>query len=140
VIDFFRLPSDFPGHTFDSNRINQIENAIHDDFGNDTDLIPYIQRHELEALMFSGRAGFELVIDDEGKLREIDRIIEEYPNPEDINNNPTTAPSKRMIRIFGYDKTVDGEMILEMLGIESLLDKCPRFKVWIDKLVAKVSD
>ncbi|MCH7397762.1 DUF4276 family protein [Belliella sp. DSM 107340] len=28
VIDFFRLPTDFPGYTYDSTRIDQIENAI----------------------------------------------------------------------------------------------------------------
>lgn len=140
VIDFFRLPTDFPGHTFDSTKIAQIENAIHVDFENNPDFIPYIQRHELEALMLSGRAGFELVIDDEEKLEQIDQILENYPNPEDINNHPDTAPSKRLIRIFGYDKTGDGELIFEMLGIDRLLQKCPRFAEWMEKLVNKLSE
>jgi hypothetical protein len=134
------LPTDFPGHTVDSTRIHQIESAIHDDFDNNPDFLPYIQRHELEALMFSGREGFELVIDDEEKLAQIDQILEKYPNPEDINNDPDTAPSKRLIRIFGYDKTGDGELIFDMLGIDNMLQKCPRFTEWMKKLVNKLSE
>jgi hypothetical protein len=140
IIDFFRLPTDFPGHTVDSRRIHQIESAIHEDFGNNPDFLPYIQRHELEALMFSGREGFELVIDDEEKLAQIDQILENYPNPEDINNDPDTAPSKRLSRIFGYDKIGDGELIFDMLGIDRMLEKCPRFAEWMEKLVNKLSE
>lgn len=139
-IDFFRLPNDFPGYTTDSILIGQIENAIHEDFGANPDFIPYIQRHELEALMFSSMEGFELVIDDHRKTQEINSIIEAYPNPEDINTNPDKAPSKRMERIFNYDKTGDGEMILEMLGIDQMIEKCPRFKEWIEKLIQKLSE
>ncbi|MDF2156484.1 DUF4276 family protein [Algoriphagus sp. CAU 1675] len=140
LIDFFRLPNDFPGYTSNSNLIHQVEASIHEDFGNNPDFIPYIQRHELEALMFSGREGFELVIDQGDQLAKIDQILNTYSNPEDINNDPETAPSKRLIKIFGYDKTGDGEMILEMLGIDQMLQKCPRFKEWIDKLIQKLSE
>lgn len=140
LIDFFRLPNDFPGYTTDSNLIHQIEVSIHQDFGTNPNFIPYIQRHELEALMFSSIEGFDFVIDDQQKIQEIDTIINQYPNPEDINNHPDTAPSKRMERIFNYDKTGDGEMILEMLGIDQMLEKCPRFNEWIDKLIQKLSE
>ena len=140
IIDFFKLPNDFPGYTMDSLRIKQIEKAIHDDFDNDPDFIPYIQRHELEALMFSDRAGFELVIDDNEKLRQIDAIIKEFPNPEDINNSPETAPSKRLQNIFNYDKTGDGELIFEMIGIESIINKCPRFARWLETIMVRLSE
>jgi hypothetical protein len=140
IIDFFRLPADFPGFTMDSTKIEQIERAIQDDFANNTDFIPYIQRHELEALMFSSRAGFELVIDDDGKLQQIDAILKQYPNPEDINNHPDTAPSKRLQKIFNYDKTSDGELIFDMIGMDSILEKCPRFAEWINKIVFKLKE
>lgn len=139
MIDFFRLPTDFPGFTNDSNKIEQIERAIHIDFDNNQDFIPYIQRHELEALMFSDRSGFELVIDDDSKLEQIDDIISAYSNPEDINNHPDKAPSKRLQRIFNYDKTGDGALIFEMIGIESIIAKCPRFNEWINKITFKLS-
>ncbi|MCW3787229.1 DUF4276 family protein [Plebeiibacterium sediminum] len=138
LIDFFKLPADFPEFTHDSHNIGDIETAILKDFGDNENFIPYIQRHELEALMFSSRDGFDLVIDDEKKIALIDAINKEYPNPEDINNSPQTAPSKRLGKIFNYDKTGDGEMILEMVGIEPMLEKCPRFAEWIGKIVNRL--
>ncbi|NVK52692.1 MAG: DUF4276 family protein [Flavobacteriaceae bacterium] len=140
LIDFFRLPNNFPGYTENSLQIDQIESAVLQDFQNNSDFIPYIQRHELEALMFSNRSGFELVIDEDEKLQEIDSILSEYNNPEDINNHPDTAPSKRLERIFNYDKTGDGELIFEMIGIENIIEKCPRFSEWLSKIVEKLSE
>jgi hypothetical protein len=140
LIDFYGLPTDFPEYTKDSDRVGDIEKAIHMKFDNNMDIIPYIQRHEIEALMFSGKEGFDLVIDNKGAKDKVDIIIDNFPNPEDINNSPDTAPSKRLAKIFNYDKTGDGEMIFEMLGIEVMLQKCPRFKNWIDKLVTRFSE
>lgn len=90
--------------------------------------------------MFSDPSGFELVVDDRKKLKKIDLIIQEYPNPEDINNSPETAPSKRLFNIFNYDKTGDGELIFEMIGMDDIVNKCPRFSSWINKLVARLSE
>lgn len=118
IIDFFKLPTDFPQYTSDSLKINQIEEAILADFEYTSDLIPYIQRHELEALMSSDRSGFELIIDDKNQLKEIDAITDRYKNPEDNNNSPETAPSKRLASIFNYDKISDARLIFEMLTIE----------------------
>lgn len=140
LIDFFKLPTDFPQYTANSHEIAQIEKAILNDFGNNPNFIPYIQRHELEALMFSDRCGFELVIDNEEKLQLIDSIMQEYPNPEDINNHPDTAPLKRLQKIFNYDKVSDGELIFEMIGMESILEKCPRFSNWLSIIINKLKE
>lgn len=140
MIDFFKLPTDFPNFTSNSHQIRQIEEAIHQDFDNNPNFIPYIQRHELEALMFSERSGFELVIDDEKKMEDIDEILQKYPNPEDINNHPDTAPSKRLEKIFGYEKTSDGSLIFEMIGFGNILQKCPRFSEWINSIVEKLRE
>lgn len=139
LIDFFKLPTDFPVYTPDSTKINEIEDAILADFDNNPVLVPYIQRHELEALMFSAMDGFDLVLDDEQGRNQLQQIMDDFPNPEDINNSPETAPSKRLKRIFNYDKTGDGQMIFEMIGIEAILDKCPRFANWIETLKQKLA-
>lgn len=132
-IDFYGLPSDFPNfHTKD---IDQILNEIRTKFKSNSNFIPYIQKHETEALMYSSIAGFELVIDERSKLDELQRIINDYPNPEEINNSPETAPSKRLKKIFKYDKVADGELIFEMIGINKILEKCPRFSKWINELI-----
>ncbi|WBU87958.1 DUF4276 family protein [Cellulophaga omnivescoria] len=139
-IDFFRLPTNFPNFTIDSKLINTIEEGISIDFDNNENIIPYIQRHELEALMFAKKDGFELVIDEDDKLLLIENIIEEYPNPEDINSNPENAPSKRLERIFKYDKVADSELIFGMLDIQSIIDKCPRFNNWMQNIIEKLSE
>ncbi len=139
LVDFFKLPTDFPCYTNDSNKIDDIEKAILHDIG-DANFIPYIQRHEIESLMFSDKAGFELVIDDEQKLAQIDEIIAAYPNPEDINNSPQTAPSKRIQAIYkNYDKVQDGDLIFEMIDFRLIVEKCPRFKKWLDTIIKKLS-
>jgi len=138
LIDYYKLPTDFPAYTTDSHQIEQIEKAVLDDIQHPA-FMPYIQRHEVEALMFSARDGFEFVVDKEDQLQQLAEIMEQYPNPEDINNSPHTAPSKRLEKVFGYDKADDAADILEMVGIESMLEKCPRFKVWIDSLVERMN-
>lgn len=137
-IDFFRLPTNFPNYTTDSKLIDEIEEGVFADIDS-LDFIPYIQRHEMEALMFSEISGFDFVIDDPKKLDEIQNIINSYHNPEDINSRPEHAPSKRLEHIFKYDKVIDSEMIFDFLSMEQIMEKCPRFKIWIDKLVAKLS-
>lgn len=138
LIDFYGLPHDFPEYSSDSSKIENMEIAIKEDIGSEN-FIPYIQKYELEGLMFSDRSGFELVIDDIRKMNEIDIIIQDFPNPEDINNSSHTAPSKRLERIFNYDKTGDGELIFEMIGIQNILNKCPRFSRWIQQIILSLS-
>jgi hypothetical protein len=140
LVDFFRLPTNFPGYTTDAKQINQIELSMHLDFKNNPFIIPYIQKHEMEALMFSGMSGFEIVVDEEKDLAKLKAIIDEYADPEEINSNPLTAPSKRLESIFSYDKIIDGEMILEGLGIDMIISKCPRFKQWLEKIENLLKD
>jgi len=133
-LDFFRLPTSFPGYTTNSQLISQIEAAMLVAFDGNPNFVPYIQRHEMEALFFSDIAGFEFVVDDEESLAQLQNIISLHTNPEDINGNATTAPSKRCEGIFNYDKTADAESILDMIGLDVILSKCPRFKTWMEKI------
>lgn len=133
-IDFFKLPTSFPGYSPDSSKISAIEEAVHQDLNSHQFILPYIQRHEIEALMYSNMEGFDIVVDDIKKLKQLRSIIEEYDNPEDINTRPLNSPSKRLENIFRYDKTYDGELILEAIGIQEMIRRCPRFCQWINKL------
>lgn len=140
LIDFYALPTSFPNFSNDKNRIGEIERGMHEDLDNTADFIPYIQLHEVESLMFSDTKGFEFVVDEDYELQSLKEIIAEYSNPEDINNSYETAPSKRMEKIFGYDKGADGELIFNKIGIESILEKCPRFAEWIGKIESALSE
>lgn len=133
-LDFFRLPTNFPGYTLDSNQIDNIEISVHTNLNSHEFLLPYIQKHEMEALMFSSMDGFNIVIDDERKLAQLESIITRYENPEDINNHPSTSPSNRLKSIFQYNKVGDRELILEAIGIYEMIKKCPRFREWLTKV------
>ena len=136
-LDFFRLPTDFPGYTTDSLKIEQIEEAVRENISSIVDranFLPYIQRHEIEALMYTNMDGFNYVVDKEESLNKLKEIINQYANPEDINSGSETAPSKRLMKIFPYQKTTDGEIILEALPIDDIRSKCPRFNEWLENL------
>jgi hypothetical protein len=90
-------------------------------------------------LLFSSNKGFESLYDDD-VISKTANIIAEYQNPEDINSRPELASSKRLISIMGsYEKVFEGNMIALEVGITTMLEKCPRFKNWVEQLIAAVS-
>ncbi|MBK7254251.1 MAG: DUF4276 family protein [Ignavibacteria bacterium] len=63
------------------------------------------------------------------KISELQEILINYPNPELINEGSITAPSKRLSNIIpGYRKPLYGPIIALENTLESVLEKCPRFK------------
>lgn len=137
-LDFFRLPVTFPGYSADGNLIDTIEKAMEKNLRecivNLPRFIPYIQKFEYEALLFSDLVGFEYLLDEQEQLDAIKKIIDQYPNPEEINGGSTTAPSKRLLNIFEYNKTSDSYEVLTMIGFDNIYKKCPRFRGWFDLL------
>lgn len=119
LLDFFRLPTDFPGYTTDSLKLLDIEEKV---------------KEAIAKVMDVSCFGFNIVVDDEESLHELQLIIDSYPTPEDINGGVEAAPSKRLMHISLYEKTIDGEMILEALRIDDIRDRCPRFNKWMTKL------
>lgn len=147
-LDFFRLPNSVPQYqamlqepTID-NKIDLLEQGMKQDIGHEN-FVPYIQKHEFEALLFADNCGFEGLYN-KYISNQTQAIIDKYPNPEDINNRPNTSPSKRLMKILEkhgerYDKVTEGNLIAEDIGIAKMLEKCPRFKIWIETLAKKIS-
>lgn len=138
-IDYYGLPNSFPGSGKGGSSVDKvlaIEKAFFDDIGA-TNFIPYVQIHEFEALLFSSLSGFEYNFpEDIRKLEKVRRIAEDFPNPENINDNPSTAPSKRLIAIYPqFRKTFHGPLIALENKIEIILEKCPHFSEWVQKLI-----
>lgn len=98
--------------------------------------LPYIQLHEFEGLLFSDIKAFKDSFDDsEVDFNEIESAMSQFETPEDINNSPMTAPSKRLIAaIPGYNKVVYGSILAELIGIDKIRSKCPLFNEWIETL------
>lgn len=148
MIDFFRLPDDFPGYKHAKEKINgnqlqieYIESEVSQRI-NHRRFVPYLQLHEFEGLLFTDMKGFNQVPDCNAEvLAALKVIVDGYPNPELINDGPETAPSKRLKRIIpGYDKPLYGVYIALENGLDSIINKCPRFKNWLEVLEAKVKE
>ena len=140
MIDYYALPNDFPGY---SNRpfgtcyarVEYMENQFSADI-NHHKFLPYIQLHEFEALIFASEEKIPgAFINVPGKLRQVTAINNSFNSPEEINENPSTAPSKRLKNIFpDYEKTFHSQLILAQVNIETLRTKCSHFNSWITKL------
>jgi len=67
--------------------------------------------------------------------------LDQYANPEEIDDNPTKAPSKHIEQLKpGYRKVVMGKTISEAIGIPAIREKCPHFDQWLTKLEMLVED
>lgn len=145
LIDYYAIPTNFPGYnTIDfqfssGDKVQHLETSLHQHLGEHKSFIPYLQMHELEALLFSDPAGFESYIDpSEGNLPQLIGIIDQFENPELINNNKETSPSHRILTHYpGYNKPLVGNMMLLQIGIEQILSKCPRFRGWVRAIIAR---
>jgi len=105
--------------------------------------IPYIQRHEMETLLFADPENGFALEDDRIKL-DIIALCAGFKSIEDINCTPQGAPSKRLEKIYRerngkYVKGVDAVDLAELTGIHNILEKCPRFKAWVEKLIVSAS-
>ncbi len=144
LMDYFRIPNNLPGYAdcmkfvSVSGKIDCLQLKLKENISEAVEwpfFIPYIQQHEFEALLFSSNSGFEYCYEEE-VFEKTAQIVVQYLNPEEINDSPTTAPSKRLLGIIpDYQKVVDGNTIALEIGIEPILEKCPRFRQWIETLI-----
>ncbi len=97
--------------------------------------IPFVVMHEFEGLLFSDCAAFSRGIgrsDLETKLRE---VREEFSSPEEIDDSPATAPSKRVAGLVaGYEKPLQGVLAVLEIGLARIREECPHFDSWLKLL------
>ncbi len=143
MFDLYGLPVDFPElekhgcipNT--SRRAESLEASMSRDV-DDPRLIPYLQRHEFEALVLAALGSVTKLLEDAGDLEAVERLRAELASmsPEEVNDGESTAPSKRLMRIPSYRKTVHGPLAVEDAGLPALRSACPRFGAWIARLEA----
>ncbi|MDE2664416.1 MAG: DUF4276 family protein [Gemmatimonadota bacterium] len=97
-------------------------------------VFPYVQMHEFEGLLFSNVDAFAIVLP-EAPVADLRSIRSEFDTPEDINDSPTTAPSKRIKRLIpSYRKRLDGPPLAAEIGLNRIRSECPRFDAWLRRL------
>jgi hypothetical protein len=149
MIDAFRIPTDFPGFQASRgindpvDRVVALEQAMLADIstlsGSDR-LIPYIQMHEFEALLFTDPQKLDdsvtMLSDASSRLTALQAILAQYETPEHINQSPQNAPSKQLEVLYrsAYRKTVFGPLVTQAIGLEKLRQECLRFDAWVTQL------
>lgn len=144
MIDLFRIPGDFPGVS-ESRRFadpveqaKSIEAAIAQDISS-PNLVPYIQVHEFETLLYVNLDVIKPRIKDSHAA--IEALKAEVANlaPESINGGPQTAPSKRLIKhlpAYRKNKLRVGAPAAAFIGLSGLRQSCPHFDEWVCRLEA----
>jgi len=90
--------------------------------------LPYIQLHEYEGLLFSDAQAFASGIAQPHLVQQFEAVRNDFPTPEDINDHPDTAPSKRVLRIYPkYRKVLDGTLAAKAVGVDRMRQEMPTF-------------
>ncbi len=150
-LDYYGLPDDWPGVQQAKGKKAQdiagiVEAAMHNEVGgkmassdNPSRFVPYVQMHELEALLFSDPKIMAEVFERPELETRFIQIRNECGECEEINDHATTAPSKRIEKLFpGYRKgkgtRSHAPIIVKRIGLDKLRRGCPHFGEWIKKL------
>jgi hypothetical protein len=101
--------------------------------------IPYIQMYEYEALLFTRPEVIAEVVLRPDLAPKLAAIRKEFKTPEEINDSPKTAPSKRIEKLHpAYEKPLHGSVAAKRIGIDAMIPDCPHFKEWLEKLLATI--
>jgi len=101
--------------------------------------IPYVQLYEFEALLLSKPDEFlNFYTTNQQEIQTLKAEIDGMM-PEEINDTPHGAPSKRIIKhipAYQKQKTIAGVITAERIGLPHLKATCPHFNDWITSLEA----
>jgi hypothetical protein len=150
LFDYYGLPDSFPGINDPDcpprprlhRRIEYLERALEEDIGDTHRFIAYFQLHEFEALLFSDVDTLHREVrsasdrdDANALLDELRNVVIQHDSPEDIDDDPETAPSKRLTALYSeYEKPFFGELVAESIGLDAIRSECPRFDDWLARL------
>lgn len=143
MFDLYALPRDFPGREAVDYPVAE-PGAVKAEFlearlavdialGN---FLPNLMVHEFEALLFAQPAHFAPWADDDRIVASLQQVVRDVA-PEDINDSPQTAPSKRILAAMPtYQKTVHGPLVAVDIGLDAMRAQCPHFDGWLRNLEA----
>lgn len=156
MVDFYGLPQQgdeaWPGR-MEARALNvnlkasRVEDAVLQDvavsMGGNLDqkrFVPFVVMHEFEGLLFSDCFAFSQGIGRPEMETEFQKIRDEFETPEEINDSPETAPSKRVEDLVpGYEKPLLGTLAVLEIGLPQIRVECPHFSSWLERLEVLVS-
>jgi len=140
MFDLYGLPNDFPGKNGPEwsrrqdgrNKAALVEQEMAGDIDR-RNFIPYIQVHEFESLLFVEPSCFKDWAD--ADVVAALSAVRTTTEPEAINDDPRTAPSKRIQACMpDYQKTFHGPLIALDIGLDAMRAECPHFSSWLQRL------
>lgn len=150
MVDYYGLPQSgtgaWPGRyeaaklPFEK-RAEHVEEACMDDMerhlgaGLGHRLVPFVMIHEFEALLFSNCRRFAEGVGQRSAFDDLQSIRDAFDTPEQIDDSPESAPSKRLERVIpGYQKPLMGTLASLEIGVSTMRDECPHFASWLERL------
>ena len=117
---------------------DQLQEAIREEMGSGFDdrrFIPYVMMHEFEAMLFSDCERFGEAIGQPELTARFQEIRDQFSTPEEIDDSPDTAPSRRIVRLIpGYQKPLMGNLAALAIGLDAIRSECPNFRCWLERL------
>jgi hypothetical protein len=97
--------------------------------------VPFVMMHEFEGLLFSDCRRFASGIGRPDLETAFQAIRDQFATPEEINDSPVTAPSRRVLQLIpGYEKPLLGPLAALEIGLERIRRECPHFRDWLARL------
>jgi hypothetical protein len=156
MVDFYGLPQHgdraWPGRAAavgasGHQKASVVEEALRDDLAHEmgtdfdtTRFLPFVVVHEFEGLLFSDCAAFARGISRPDLEPSFSQIRECFSTPEEIDDSPVTAPSKRVEELVpGYNKPHYGALAILEIGLSPIRAECPHFDSWLHQLESLVA-
>lgn len=151
MVDYYGLPQSgeraWPGrfaaatHAF-ARKAATVQGALAEDInaemGDDFDqnrFVPYVMMHEFEALLFADPASAAQGMNKPTLGPKLQAIRDQFNSPEEINDSPATAPSKRIMQLIpDYNKPLLGVLGVLEIGLDTIRQECPLFHRWLERL------
>ena len=91
--------------------------------------LPFVVMYEYEGLLFSDPNRFAEAIGRKDLTAEFQAIRNRFSTPEEINDSPATAPSKRVESLIPqYQKPLMGTLAAQQVGLAAIRKACPHFR------------
>ena len=101
--------------------------------------VPFVIMHEFEGLLFSDCAGFSRGIGRPQLESAFRGIRDQFATPEEIDDSPITAPSKRIKDLVPeYEKPFYGSLVALEIGLTCIRRECPHFHEWLTQLESRL--
>ena len=156
MVDFYGLPQQgdraWPGRAAavgasGHEKASVVEEALRDDLAHEmgtsfdiSRFLPFVVVHEFEGLLFSDCAAFARGISRPDLEPSFSQIRKAFATPEDIDDSPVTAPSKRVEELVpSYEKPLLGGLAILEIGLDPIRAECPHFDSWLRQLESLVA-